>query len=90
MAKPLEICGRCDPRFAEVERAFARNFEDGLEIGASFAATIDGEFVVDLWAGHADRTGRRPWERDTIVNVYSTTKAMAALCALMLVDRGQL
>jgi CubicO group peptidase (beta-lactamase class C family) len=90
MAEALEICGSCDPRVAEVKRAFARNFEDGLEIGASFAATIDGEFVVDLWGGHADQACRRPWERDTIVNVYSTTKAMAALCALMLVDRGQL
>jgi CubicO group peptidase (beta-lactamase class C family) len=73
-----------------VKRAFARNFEDGLEIGASFAATVDGELVVDLWAGHADQACRRPWERDTIVNVYSTTKAMTALCALMLVDRGEL
>ena len=90
MAKALEIRGSCDPRFAEVKRAFARNFEDGLEIGACFAATVDGEFVADLWAGHADQACRRPWERDTIVNVYSTTKAMAALCALMLVDRGQL
>ncbi len=90
MAESLEIFGHCNPRFAGVERAFARNFEDGLEIGASFAATVDGELVVDLWAGHADGAGRRPWERDTIVNVYSTTKAMAALCALMLVDRGLL
>ena len=90
MAEALEICGDCDPRFAEVKGAFARNFEDGLEIGASFAATVDGEFVADLWAGHADQACRHPWERDTIVNVYSTTKAMAALCALMLVDRGQL
>jgi CubicO group peptidase (beta-lactamase class C family) len=90
MAEAPEICGSCDARFAEVKRAFASNFEDGLEIGASFAATVDGRFVVDLWAGHADRARLHPWERDTIVNVYSTTKAMTALCALILVDRGQL
>jgi CubicO group peptidase (beta-lactamase class C family) len=90
MAEALEICGSCDSRFEEVKRAFAGNFEDGHEIGASFAATVDGEWVVDLWAGHADQASRRPWERDTIVNVYSTTKAMTALCALMLVDRGEL
>jgi len=90
MAKGPEICGTCDPRFAAVKRAFARNFEEGLEVGACFAATLDGEFVVDLWAGHADQALRRPWEQDTIVNVYSTTKPMTALCALMLVDRGQL
>jgi CubicO group peptidase (beta-lactamase class C family) len=71
MAEAPEIRGSCDPRFAEVKRAFARNFEDGLEIGACFAATIDGEFVVDLWAGHADQDCRHPWEQDTIVNVYS-------------------
>lgn len=90
MAEALEICGSCDPRFSEVKRAFAANFAEGHEIGASFAAAIDGEWVVDLWAGYADRASRRPWERDTIVNVYSTTKAMTALCALMLVDRGDL
>jgi CubicO group peptidase (beta-lactamase class C family) len=90
MVEALEIGGTCDPGFADVKHAFARNFEDGLEIGASFAATVDGEFVVDLWAGHADRARRRPWEQHTIVNVYSTTKPMTALCALMLVDRGQL
>jgi CubicO group peptidase (beta-lactamase class C family) len=90
MAEVPEIHGSCDPRFAAVKRAFAASFEEGLEIGACFAATIDGELVVDLWAGHADRACRRSWERDTIVNVYSTTKAMTALCALMLVDRGEL
>jgi CubicO group peptidase (beta-lactamase class C family) len=90
MAEALEIHGSCDPRFAAVDRAFARNFEDGLEVGACFAASIDGELVVDLWGGHADQARRRPWEEDTIVNVYSTTKPMTALCTLMLVDRGQL
>jgi CubicO group peptidase (beta-lactamase class C family) len=90
MAEAPEIRGTCDPRFAEVKRAFARNFEEGLETGACFAATLDGELVVDLWAGHADQTSQRPWTRDTIVNVYSTTKPMTALCALMLADRGEL
>jgi len=85
-----EVHGHCDPRFSGVKDAFARNFASGLEVGASFAATLDGEFVVDLWAGYADAAQQRPWERDTIVNVYSTTKAMTAICTLMLVDRGQL
>jgi CubicO group peptidase (beta-lactamase class C family) len=84
------VKGQYDPRFSAVQEAFAQNFEAGLEVGASFAATLDGEFVVDIWAGYADTAGTRPWERDTIVNVYSTTKAMAAICTLMLVDRGQL
>ncbi len=86
----VEIRGYCDKRFIGVRDALAKNFEGGLEVGASFAATIDGEFVVDIWAGYADAARSRPWERDTIVNVYSTTKVMTALCMHMLVDRGQL
>ncbi len=90
MAGQFEIHGFCDDRFREVEKRFARNFELGLELGASFAATIDGEYVVDLWGGHANEAGTVPWERDTITNVYSTTKVMTALCVLILVDRGLL
>ena len=90
MATPVEVAGHCDARFAAVRDAFARNFQEGREVGASFAATVDGEFVVDLWAGHADAARTRPWERDTIVNVYSTTKVMTAIAALVLVDRGSI
>jgi CubicO group peptidase (beta-lactamase class C family) len=82
--------GTCAPRFAAVREAFAANFEAGREVGASFAATLDGEPIVDLWGGHADAARSRPWERDTIVNVFSTTKAMTALVAHMCVDRGLL
>ncbi len=84
------IDGFCHPRFASVRDAFAANFEAGREVGASFAATVNGEVVVDLWGGHADAARSRPWERDTIINVFSTTKAMTALCAHVLVDRGAL
>jgi len=84
------VQGTCPPRFAAVREAFAANFEAGREVGASFAVTIDGQPVVDLWAGTADAAGARPWAEDTIVNVFSTTKAMTALCAHMCVDRGLL
>jgi CubicO group peptidase (beta-lactamase class C family) len=87
---PTEIHGHCDPRFAAVQEAFAKNFEHGLEVGASFAAVLDGEPIVDLWGGYADAACTRPWERDTLINVYSTTKAMASISTLMLVDRGEL
>ena len=90
MANEVEIHGFCDDRFSTVRDAFAQNFVDGLEVGASFAATIDGTLVVDIWAGWADAACTRPWGRDTIINVYSTTKVMASLCMLMLVDRGLL
>ena len=84
----VSIEGHCDARFAKVRDAFAANFAAGREVGASFAATLDGELVIDLWGGFADAAQTRPWQRDTIANVWSTTKAMAALCAHVLADRG--
>jgi CubicO group peptidase (beta-lactamase class C family) len=87
----VKIHGTCDERFEAVRKAFAGNFEQGLEVGASAAVTLDGEMVVDLWGGSADVDATdRPWDQDTIVNVWSTTKTMAAICMLMLADRGEL
>lgn len=84
----IEVHGRCDPRFAVVRSAFEANLKSGADVGASFAATLDGETVVDLWGGFKDAAGTQPWEEDTIVNVYSTTKTMCALTALLCADRG--
>ena len=86
----MEIHGFCDERFAKVRDAFERNFSEYGDVGATFAATVEGEFVVDLWAGYADKARTRPWQEDTIVNVYSTTKTMSFLCAFVLADRGVL
>lgn len=86
----VEVKGYCDKKFAAVKEAFQKNFESDLEVGASFAATVDGKFVVDIWGGYADAAQTRPWEQDTIVNVFSTTKVMTAICAHILIDRGQL
>ena len=83
------IHGTCDPKFEQVQAAFAGNFDQGHEQGASLAITVGGELVVDIWAGDSDPHGT-PWTRDTITNVWSTTKTMAALCMLMLADRGEL
>ena len=71
-----------------MREAFEENFTERGDIGAAVAVTIDGEPVVDLWAGHADAAGTRAWERDTIVNVYSTGKGMLSLGLHMLADRG--
>ncbi len=84
------ISGDCDPRFAGVEQALARNLEQGADVGASVAVMLNGETVVDIWGGYRDAAGTEPWERDTLVNVFSTTKTMTALCALILADRGEL
>ena len=76
------------PEFASVQGVFDQNLESGADLGASFCATRNGETVVDIWGGFADKDQTIPWSRDTIVNVYSTTKTMTALTALLLADRG--
>ena len=85
-----DIHGICDSRFAPVREAFLANFAAGDEVGAAMAVTVEGEYVVDLWGGHADAARTNPWRENTIVNVFSCTKAMNALCTHILVDRGQL
>ncbi|WP_406388759.1 serine hydrolase domain-containing protein [Streptomyces sp. NBC_00887] len=82
--------GHCDDRFAAVRDAFAANFEQRDELGAAVTVLVDGSPAVDLWGGWADKDRTRPWERDTVVNVWSTTKGPTALCAHILVDRGLL
>ena len=86
----MEIEGHCDSRFESVLTAFENNFKNHKEVGASFAATVEGEFVVDIWAGYQDAERTRPWEEDTIIKVASTTKTMTFLVALMLEDQGLL
>ena len=77
------------PSFAAVAEAFAANFRERGDVGAALAIVQEGELVVDLWAGSLDAARTRPWTRDAVVNVWSTTKAVNALCFAMLVDRGQ-
>jgi CubicO group peptidase (beta-lactamase class C family) len=81
--------GECDPAFRSVREVFAELL-DTRELGAGVAVRVKGRKVLDLWGGFADRKRTRPWERDTLVAVYSTTKGMTALCAHRLVDRGEL
>ena len=86
----VRIEGTCDPRFEPVREAFAQNFAARGDVGAAVAVTIDGRPVIDLWAGFADKQCTRPWTRDTIVNVYSATKGVAATCLNRLVDQGRI
>ncbi|MFG2352395.1 serine hydrolase domain-containing protein [Streptomyces sp. NPDC048521] len=85
-----QVHGHCDARFAAVRAAFEENFRERGELGAAVTVTVGGETVVDLWGGWADPARTRPWERDTVVNVWSTTKGPVALCAHILADRGLL
>ncbi|MER6732068.1 serine hydrolase domain-containing protein [Streptomyces puniciscabiei] len=85
-----QVHGHCDARFTAVREAFEANFRERGELGAAVAVTVDGTTVVDLWGGWADAAATRAWERDTLVNVWSTTKGPVALCAHLLADRGLL
>lgn len=82
------VQGTCDPAFEPLRDLLARNLADGTDLGASLAVVRDGELVVDLWGGEA-RPGE-PWQEDTVVQVWSVTKTMAALTALVLADRALL
>ncbi len=84
------VGGFTHDKFAAAREGFEANLASGADVGASFAATLEGETVIDIWGGWADEAKTRPWEKDTIVNVYSTTKTMTALTALLLADRGEL
>ncbi|MET7765776.1 serine hydrolase domain-containing protein [Streptomyces sp. NPDC005393] len=84
------IQGHCDARFAGVRDAFEANFAERGELGAAVTVRVGGQSVVDLWGGWADGGRTVAWERDTLVNVWSTTKGPTALCAHVLMDRGLL
>ena len=89
MAQP-EVNGVCPPRFAPVRAAFEANFAEGLELGARFCVALDGEVVIDLMGGFADRAATRPFGADTLAPLFSTTKAVTALMLARLVSAGRL
>lgn len=90
MSAELNIDGKFDPEFSLVADAFAQNFELRNEVGASICVYRQGECVVDMWGGVADPETDKPWTQDTVSVVFSCTKAMTALSAHLLVDRGEL
>lgn len=94
MTDAIEIHGQNDPRFDAVREAFAANFTDapeGLnEQAARFSVLIEGEAVVDLWAGHADTAKTTPFSDTTLTSVFSTGKAVMALLAATAVEAGEL
>lgn len=83
-----EVHGSVAEGFESVRDAFQANFRDRNDIGAAFAATLDGRPVVDLWGGVADVATGKPWERDTVSVINSGTKGMSSFCLLLLYDRG--
>jgi CubicO group peptidase (beta-lactamase class C family) len=84
------VHGECAPGFEPVREAFEANFRERGELGAAFTAIRHGEVVVDLRGGWSGPDRTRPWQADTLANVWSTTKGMTALCAHRLADAGEL
>lgn len=84
------VSGSIHDDFASVADAFVANFAERGEIGATLSLTVEGETVVDLWGGAQDHDGTTPWNEDTVSIVFSVTKAATAMCAHLLVERGEL
>ncbi|KAH8661792.1 beta-lactamase/transpeptidase-like protein [Ilyonectria robusta] len=82
------VKGTHEPCFSGLRDLLSKHISEGDEVGASIVVNIDGQNVVDIWGGYFDESGTRSLERDTIVNVFSTTKTITSLAALILIDRG--
>lgn len=82
------VQGHCDPKFEAVKTLLQANLTNGEELGASITLNIDGTNVVDIYGGFKDAAKTQPWEEDTIVNVYSSTKTLISLAVFVLIERG--
>lgn len=84
------VQGQCDARFSGLWEELEKRLAADHELGAAIAVVQDGELAVDIWGGWADADRTVAWADDTITNVWSSTKTVLALAALLLVDRGEL
>ena len=82
------VNGYCDDRFVEAKKIFEESIASGFELGCAITLEIKGKVVLDLWGGYVNLDKTEEWKEDTIVNVFSTTKGMAAICLLQLVEKG--
>ena len=84
------MLGYCHEDFLEIQRIFNHNFLKYGEVGSSLCVIVDGEIVVDIWAGHKNKNKTKEWSENTLSVAFSSTKAALALCAHMLIERGEL
>ena len=84
----IEVHGDVDDGYHVVADEFRRNFAERKELGAACAVVRDGKLVVDLWGGYRDNKRTKPWQRDTLVTVWSTTKGMSAAAMAGAHSRG--
>ncbi len=80
----VEVHGFCDERFTSIRDLFGAGLDGGIDEGASFAISMNGQYVVDLWGGYRDLAHTKHWEIDTVVHVASCTKVVVAIATLML------
>ena len=86
----MQIHGECDPQFSKVKETFEKLYQEDREIGSCFAVYKDGNPLVDLWGGFQDKDKTKPWQKDNLVTVYSTTKGVAAFCIALAMEKGLL
>ena len=86
----MEIHGECDPQFSKVKETFEKLYQEDREIGSCFAVYKDGNPLVDLWGGFQDKDKTKPWQKDNLITVYSTTKGVAAFCIALAMEKGLL
>ena len=84
------VRGYCDENFFEARHIFEKSISSGFELGGSIAVEVKGKKVIDLWGGYLDHSQSKLWEENTLVNVFSTTKGIAAICLLQLIEKGLL
>ena len=89
MTKP-SVEGFCHSEFSELEAIFDKAIKSGFDDGAGFSLEVDGKEVLNLWGGYSDKDRKNVWQEDTLVNVFSVTKAMTSTCALQLIESGKL
>jgi CubicO group peptidase (beta-lactamase class C family) len=87
---PAMVHGDADEGYGKVADAFRANFSAGREVGAALCVYRDGRKVIDMWGGYRDGHTRSPWQADTMVNMFSSTKGVAALCIAHAVSKGLL
>ncbi len=84
------ISGVVKPGFEKVAQFFEANFTTDIDVGAGLCIYQSDELLVDLWGGYTDRNCLQPWQENTLVNVYSTTKGMASIVVALAVESGYL
>ena len=90
MSAAIDLHGFVARGFEPVRDVFRHNFEERGELGAAFSAVRDGEPIVDLWGGVADRASGRPWGSDTLQIIFSGSKGLVSMCTLLLLERHEL